>query len=77
MKVSFDELEIQPLKVRSFAIIFSLVISPFPKEIKDDLNVLSTGSSLMSKNLTFGINRDQLFFLSFQLVTGKIETLYS
>ncbi|CAD8071067.1 unnamed protein product [Paramecium primaurelia] len=76
-KVSFDELEIQPLKVHSFSILFQIVISPFPKEIKDDLNVLSTGSSLMSKNMTFGINRDQLFFFNFQLMTGKMETLYS
>ncbi|CAK81396.1 unnamed protein product (macronuclear) [Paramecium tetraurelia] len=77
VKVSFDELEIQPLKVHSFSILFQIIISPFPKEIKDDLNVLSTGSSLMSKNMTFGINRDQLFFFNFQLMTGKMETLYS
>ncbi|CAD8068820.1 unnamed protein product [Paramecium primaurelia] len=77
VKISFDELEIQPLKVHSFSILFQIIISPFPKEIKDDLNVLSTGSSLMSKNMTFGINRDQLFFFNFQLMTGKMETLYS
>ncbi|CAD8086496.1 unnamed protein product [Paramecium sonneborni] len=77
VKVSFDELEIQPLKLHSFSILFQIIISPFPKEIKDDLNVLSTGSSLMSKNMTFGINRDQLFFFNFQLMTGKMETLYS
>lgn len=32
---------------------------------EDDLNIISTGSSLMSKNIVLGINKDGLFFLTF------------
>lgn len=89
LKISFDSLEINPLKLQSFTLIYQMMVSPFPKEIsindinyilnfiEDDLNIISTGSSLMSKNITIGINKDQLLFLNFITNQGKMETLYS
>ena len=36
-----------------------------PKQIKDDVNIMQTGNSLMSRNITIGINREELLFVSF------------
>jgi hypothetical protein len=35
LKLSFDQLEINPVKLSSFTLLFQMSISPFPKEISN------------------------------------------
>lgn len=38
LKITFDSLEINPIKLESFSLIFQFIISPFPKEISNSLS---------------------------------------
>ena len=65
IKVSFEKLDINSSKIQSFTIAFQFMLDSNPKLIKDDVNIMQTGNSLMSRNITVGINREELLFVSF------------